>query len=1262
MKTLHTFGKGLRNLTFTVVMAAAVVGRADVIVNLDATQLATGPLATWPNSGSLPGDFTSAGTVVPQVVTVADGKGVSFIGGTAGAAGTHYIGPVAPPSVTGSSSRTVEAWVYNPSAQGEETVFGWGRRGGAPDGSNVSFNHGTDPTFGAVGHWGASDIGWNGRIDFSKWTYIVYSWDSNTLTTTVYHNGQVANTEPGITLVTHTLSTATPPAPLNFRVARQNNATGTPSGTGVGEITIGRIRVHDVALDAATIQANYDTEKGVFGLGDTDNDGMTDGYENRFPFLDRNNPADAALDFDNDGLTNLAEFQRGTAPDDSDSDNDGASDGAEVNRMDGGVAAPTNPLRADTDGDGLADGAETDTAVYVSPTDTGTDPLVVDSDGDTFSDGHEVLRASNPNDPGSVPDLSQPTPLINLNATALSVGPLSTWPNTGVLPGDFVANPGAPPAVSSVQAVRSVSLDGVNHFYTGPGTPSFITGNSARTIEAWVFNPVPADEETIFSWGRRGGPDGSNCSFNHGVNPAFGAVGHWGAGPDIGWAGNVAAARWTFVAYTFNPATATATVFQDGVPVNSETIGVLNTHGTDNSPAANRLPFRVGSQNEPNGTPTTGLRGSMSIARLRVYEVALDPAVILENFERDSDDFGLDDRDGDGIPTWYERLFSFLNPEDPNDGPADQDGDAATNQQEYEAGSAPDNPDTDGDGATDGAEIHRMAGGSPAPTNPVRPDSDYDGLLDGVETDTDVFVSRTDTGSDPLSTDSDGDTFGDGQEVFHDSNPNDSASTPDFGLDPVAIVNLDATGMSVGPLASWPNAGALGGVFRAGAEVPSVDNSRGVHAVTFDGVNHLYTGPGAPSFLTGNRRRTVEAWLYNPDIMGEENIFSWGMRGGPDGSNCSFNHGTDPAFGAVGHWGAGPDIGWAGNISAARWTFVAYTYDAATVAVYRDGVLANSETGISLNTHTIDVLSNALPFRVAAQNEPGGAATPGLRGSMTIAKIRVYDDALSADKIAEHYASEVGAFTLGCPNNMTVAADPGQCGATVNFTATAADSCTPASGSSFPLGTTTVTCTGGGGQCSFTVTVQDSTGPVLNCQNLIVGTDPGQCAATVADYNVSAVDCPGTTVNCTPAPGATFPLGSAAVTCTATDPAGNTSSCTFTVTVEDREAPVVVIRAGANPAGLIKAKAEDAGSGFYQLLASDNCDGAPQIFIKDAASNFVSGPYPSGTMIKLTPNSGANKTLKGVGFLTAHVLTAGDAQVYATDGAGNVSAPVVKSN
>ena len=57
-------------------------------------------------------------------------------------------------------------------------------------------------------------------------------------------------------------------------------------------------------------------------------------------------------------------------------------------------------------------------------------------------------------------------------------------------------------------------------------------------------------------------------------------------------------------------------------------------------------------------------------------------------------------------------------------------------------------------------------------------DVDGDGLIDLVETNTGIFVSASDTGTDPMNPDTDGDGFTDGEEVQAGSDPTDSASTP----------------------------------------------------------------------------------------------------------------------------------------------------------------------------------------------------------------------------------------------------------------------------------------------------------------------------------------------------------------------------------------------------------------------------------------------------------------------------------------------------
>jgi hypothetical protein len=150
------------------------------------------------------------------------------------------------------------------------------------------------------------------------------------------------------------------------------------------------------------------------------------------------------------------------------------------------------------------------------------------------------------------------------------------------------------------------------------------------------------------------------------------------------------------------------------------------------------------------------------------------------------------------------------------------------------------------------------------------------------------------------------------------------------------------------------------------------------------------------------------------------------------------------------------------------------------------------------------------------------------------------------------------------PANITVEAT-GASGAKVTFTATATDTqdgarpvtCTPASGTIFPLGTKTVSCkaTDAGGlttTATFTVTVKDSKGPTF-CD--VPGTIKAYATSTAGakvTYGLphanDAVD-GARPVVCAPASGSQFPLNKTVVTCTASDKAGNKATTSFTVWV-----------------------------------------------------------------------------------------------------------------
>ena len=99
--------------------------------------------------------------------------------------------------------------------------------------------------------------------------------------------------------------------------------------------------------------------------------------------------------------------------------------------------------------------------------------------------------------------------------------------------------------------------------------------------------------------------------------------------------------------------------------------------------------------------------------------------------------------------------------------------------------------------------------------------------------------------------------------------------------------------------------------------------------------------------------------------------------------------------------------------------------------------------------------------------------------------------------------SDIESPLITCLSNLVVTADAGQCSrSNVTFTVSATDNCTvtnlassPASGSTFPIGVTTVTSTandasGNQSSCTFTVTVLDTQAPAITWVNPAGGVGP----------------------------------------------------------------------------------------------------------------------------------------------------------------------------
>jgi hypothetical protein len=227
-----------------------------------------------------------------------------------------------------------------------------------------------------------------------------------------------------------------------------------------------------------------------------------------------------------------------------------------------------------------------------------------------------------------------------------------------------------------------------------------------------------------------------------------------------------------------------------------------------------------------------------------------------------------------------------------------------------------------------------------------------------------------------------------------------------------------------------------------------------------------------------------------------------------------------------------------------------------------------------------------------------------------------------------------------CPGNITVFTGTGAttCNATATWIEpTASDNCTSSAnlvwtkshtpGSVFAAGTTTVTYTATDASgnvsntCSFNVTVIDNTVPVLSgCPStVLVNTNASitPCSAVATWMEPTATD------NCTSngnlvwtkshTPGSVFPVGTTAVTYTATDANGNVSAtCSFNVIVTDNTAPVLAgCPSTINVTTGVGATSCNAVATWTEPTATDNCTASANLVW--TKSHTPGSVFPVGT-------------------------------------------------
>jgi lysophospholipase L1-like esterase len=212
-------------------------------------------------------------------------------------------------------------------------------------------------------------------------------------------------------------------------------------------------------------------------------------------------------------------------------------------------------------------------------------------------------------------------------------------------------------------------------------------------------------------------------------------------------------------------------------------------------------------------------------------------------------------------------------------------------------------------------------------------------------------------------------------------------------------------------------------------------------------------------------------------------------------------------------------------------------------------------------------------------------------------------------------------------------------GAVVNFappTATDASDpnvhviCVPASGSTFPLGTTAVTCTatdqaGNVARATFTIDVRDTTPPAIVAPDVVVeATGPTGALVDFTSLQVTDLVDPDPVFQLSQASGSLFPIGTTPVTCTAMDRSGNVSSATFLVTVQDTPVltnvpPSRVVVASSAAGAVVK---------FTTPTAIDVADPHVQV----AVSRRSGSRFPIGTTVVTCTAQGLSSAIGSANF------------------------------
>lgn len=327
------------------------------------------------------------------------------------------------------------------------------------------------------------------------------------------------------------------------------------------------------------------------------------------------------------------------------------------------------------------------------------------------------------------------------------------------------------------------------------------------------------------------------------------------------------------------------------------------------------------------------------------------------------------DSDKDGMPDTWE-ITHGLNPNDPADAGSDNDSDGLTNLQEYQLGTDPANPDTDGDGVNDLNDVFPL---DPAETM----DTDSDGIGNNRDLDDDndgIYdsVDNCPLADNPYQEDSD---FPAGMVSYWKFEEGSGSTAND---------SVGSNNGTINGAAAWTTSGRSG------------------NALIFDGSNDYISVPHSSTLnMDSTTGISFGAWIWlNPAcqngcsgyIMGKD----WGNG---QGYGMTYNNGIVQVRGSNSDCNNNStSIGV--SVTAGIWTHVMGTIspgNPGTITLYKDGIPVNS-------------LNDAYYCNSNGANFYIGGLTTTYYFSGLIDEVAVFNRALTVSEIQQQYQQGLNGF------------------------------------------------------------------------------------------------------------------------------------------------------------------------------------------------------------------------------------------------------------